>query len=62
MDQAYASADAVDAELPVDPAQTESGADMVQSGIALTSTVPGQLFDPTRLVTVRLTGYLPGAE
>jgi hypothetical protein len=56
IDQAYAApAAAVEAALPVDPAQTESGAVMVQSGIGLISIVPEQDVDPQLLATVRLT-------
>jgi hypothetical protein len=57
IDQAYAAPDvAVDALLPVDPAQTELGAVILQSGISLTTTDPLQVFDPqTPLVTLRLT-------
>jgi hypothetical protein len=56
IDQAYAAPDvAVEAALPVDPAQIESGADMVQSGWVLTTTVPVQFSEQPLLVALRLT-------
>jgi hypothetical protein len=61
IDQAYASAIPVDAELPVDPAQTDDGAVMVQSGPEVIVTSLLHSFEQPPAVTLTLSPTAPDA-